>query len=372
MSFKFSRVEDIVADIRAGKMVILVDDEDRENEGDIIMAAEHCKAEHINFMARHARGLICMPMSRERCRRLGLSLMVHQNHSGFGTKFTVSIEAASGVTTGISAADRARTVQAASAKHAKAEDIVQPGHIFPLMAEPGGVLTRAGHTEAACDLARLAGCEEAGVICEIMNEDGTMARRADLEKFAQEHQLKMGTIADLIHYQFLHEKTVELVERGNINTDYGVFDLVTFRNNINGEHHFALVKGDIKANEPVLVRVHLPTVARDILIAQPTHQKIWNIQRCLKKIADTGKGVLVIIDNRESDDDVYKGVLSMMGKETPPNASSTAKPVWKSVGVGAQILRHLGVGKMRVMGEPLRYRAISGFDLEVVDHLPYQ
>jgi 3,4-dihydroxy 2-butanone 4-phosphate synthase/GTP cyclohydrolase II len=376
MTFKFSSVEEIVADIRAGKMVILVDDEDRENEGDIIMSAEHCKAEHINFMAKHARGLICMPMSRERCRRLGLSLMVHQNHSGFGTKFTVSIEAATGVTTGISAADRARTVQAASAKHAKAEDIVQPGHIFPLMAEPGGVLTRAGHTEAACDLARLAGCEEAGVICEIMNEDGTMARRADLEIFAQQHQLKMGTIAELIHYQFLNEKTVEIVERGNINTDYGTFELVTFRNNINGEHHFALVKGEIKANEPVLVRVHLPTVARDILVAQPAHQKIWNIQRCLKKIADTGKGVLVIIDNRESDDDVYKGVLSMMGKETPPNssnnASSATKPVWKSVGVGAQILRHLGVGKMRVMGEPFRYRAISGFDLEVVDHLPYQ
>jgi 3,4-dihydroxy 2-butanone 4-phosphate synthase/GTP cyclohydrolase II len=372
MTFKFNSVEEIVADIRQGKMVILVDDEDRENEGDVIMAAEHCKPEHINFMARYARGLICMPMSRERCRRLGLSLMVHQNHSGFGTKFTVSIEAASGVTTGISAADRARTVQAAAAKHAKAEDIVQPGHIFPLMAEPGGVLTRAGHTEAACDLARLAGCEEAGVICEIMNDDGTMARRPDLEKFAQEHQLKMGTIADLIHYQFLNEKTIEIVDRGNINTDCGLFELVTFRNNINGEHHFALVKGKIKADDPVLVRVHLPTVARDLISAQPQGQAIWNINRCLKKIAQEGKGVLVIIDNRESDEDVYRNVLSMMGKEALPNANLSNKTTWKSVGVGAQILRHVGVGKMRVMGERFRYRAISGFDLEVVEHIPFK
>lgn len=372
MNFKFSSVEEIVADIRAGKMVILVDDEDRENEGDIIMAAEHCKPEHINFMARHARGLICMPMSRERCHRLGLSLMVHQNASGFGTKFTVSIEAASGVTTGISAADRARTVQAAAAKHAKAEDIVQPGHIFPLMAEPGGVLTRAGHTEAATDLARLAGCEEAGVICEIMNEDGTMARRADIETFSELHKLKVGTIADLIHYQFVHEKTVEIVERGEISTDFGAFELVTFRNKINGEHYFALVKGDISASKPTLVRVHVPTMARDLLSAQPPHQKIWNIQRCLKKIAEAGEGVLVVIDNRESDEEVYKSVLSMMGKESPPNATASNKMVWKSIGVGAQILRHIGVGKMRVMGQPFQYRAISGFDLEVVDHLPFE
>lgn len=372
MTFKFNSVEEIVEDIRQGRMVILVDDEDRENEGDIVMAAEHCKPEHINFMAKHARGLICMPMSRERCRRLGLSLMVHQNHSGFGTKFTVSIEAATGVTTGISAADRARTVQVAAAKHAKSEDIVQPGHIFPLMAEPGGVLTRAGHTEAACDLARLAGCEEAGVICEIMNEDGTMARRGDIEKFSREHNLKVGTIADLIHYQFLNEKTIEIVDRGTINTDHGEFDLVTFRNNINGEHHFALVKGAIKADDPVLVRVHLPTVARDLISAQPQGQMIWNIQRCLKKIAQTGKGVLVIIDNRESDEEVYRNVLSMMGKESVLNATAPTKMAWKSVGVGAQILRHLGVGKMRVMGEPLRYRAISGFDLEVVEHLPFK
>jgi len=369
MSFTFDSIEDIVEDIRQGKMVILVDDEDRENEGDIIMAAEHCSAEHINFMATHARGLICMPMSRERCHKLGLSLMVNQNDSGYGTKFTVSIEAATGVTTGISAADRARTVQAAAAKHAEAEDIVQPGHIFPLMAEPGGVLTRAGHTEAACDLARMAGCIEAGVICEIMNEDGTMARRPDLETFAQKHNLKMGTIADLIHYQFVNEQTIEIIERGPINTDFGDFELVTFKNKINGEYHFAFVKGDINPEEPTLVRVHVPTVGRDLFSAQPPEQTIWNMNRCMKKIAEEGSGVLAVIDNRESDEEVYQSMLSMMGKQAPPNNQAN-KTVWKSIGVGAQILRHVGVGKMRVMGQPFQYRAISGFDLEVVDHLP--
>ncbi len=369
MSFTFSSVEDIVEDIRQGKMVILVDDEDRENEGDIIMAAEFCQSEHINFMATHARGLICMPMSRERCHQLNLSLMVNQNDSGFGTKFTISIEAATGVTTGISAADRARTVQAAAGRHAQPEDIVQPGHIFPLMSEPGGVLTRAGHTEAACDLARLAGCVEAGVICEVMNEDGTMARRSDLEKFALEHNLKMGTIADLIHYQFVNEHTIDIVERGAMTTDVGEFELVTFRNNINGEYHFAFVKGDIDATEPTLVRVHVPTVARDLFNAQPPQQQIWNMHRCLEKIQQEGKGVLVVIDNRESDEEVYQSVLSMMGKQPPPQNTESKNNVWKSIGVGAQILRHVGVGKMRVMGQPLNYRAISGFDLEVVDHI---
>lgn len=369
MTFQFNSIEEIVEDIRLGKMVILVDDEDRENEGDIIMAAEHCTAEHINFMATHARGLICMPMSRERCHQLELPLMVAKNDSGFGTKFTVSIEAATGVTTGISAADRARTVQAAAEKNVKAADIVQPGHIFPLMAEPGGVLTRAGHTEAACDLARLAGCIEAGVICEVMNEDGSMARRSDLETFSQAHDLKMGTIADLIHYQFVNEHTIDIVERGNINTDYGDFDLVTFKNKINGEYHFAFVKGDINADKPTLVRVHVPTLARDVFSAQPAEQTIWNMNRCLEKIQQEGSGVLVVIDNRESDEEVYQSVLSMMGKQPPPQNTESKNNVWKSIGVGAQILRLVGVGKMRVMGQPLHYRAISGFDLEVVDHL---
>ena len=230
-------IEDIIEDIRQGKMVILMDDEDRENEGDLVMAAEHCTAEAINFMARFGRGLICMPMTRDRCEQLGLPLMVQQNASGFGTKFTLSIEAAVGVTTGISAADRARTVQAAVARNAKASDLVQPGHIFPLMSDPGGVLSRAGHTEASCDLAALAGCEPAGVICEIMNDDGSMARREDLERFAEEHDLKIGTIADLIHYRTMNERTVECVEENDLDTEYGVFKLRTYRDNIQGATH---------------------------------------------------------------------------------------------------------------------------------------
>ncbi|MFW5824041.1 MAG: 3,4-dihydroxy-2-butanone-4-phosphate synthase, partial [Marinobacter sp.] len=255
-------VEEIIEDIRQGKMVILMDDEDRENEGDLVMAAEHCTPEAINFMARFGRGLICMPMTRERCEQLGLPLMVQSNHSGFGTKFTLSIEAAEGVTTGISAADRARTVQAAVARHAKASDLVQPGHIFPLMADPGGVLSRAGHTEASCDLAALAGCEPAGVICEIMNDDGTMARREDLESFAEQHGLKVGTIADLIHYRTMNECTIECVEQYDLDTEYGVFNLRTYKDSIQGATHLALVMGEIRADEPTLVRVHVTDTLR--------------------------------------------------------------------------------------------------------------
>lgn len=242
--------EELIEDIRAGKMVILMDDEDRENEGDIIIASECVTAEHINFMARFARGLICMPMTRERCELLKLPLMAPRNGSGFGTKFTVSIEAAEGVTTGISAADRARTVQAAVARNAVADDIVSPGHIFPLMAQPGGVLARAGHTEAACDLARMGGFEPSGVICEIMNDDGTMARRPELEKFAEEHGLKIGTIADLIHYRLIHERTVERISEQPLDTELGQFNLVTYRDGVENTAHMALTLGTICAEEP--------------------------------------------------------------------------------------------------------------------------
>jgi 3,4-dihydroxy 2-butanone 4-phosphate synthase/GTP cyclohydrolase II len=365
---QLNTTEEIIADIRAGKMIILMDDEDRENEGDIIMAAEHCGAEHINFMAKHARGLICMPMSRERCERLGLPLMVQQNASGFGTKFTLSIEATTGVTTGISAADRARTVQVAGAKNARAEDIVQPGHIFPLMAEPGGVLSRTGHTEAACDLARLAGLEAAGVICEVMNDDGTMSRRPDLEIFAKQHQLKIGTIADLIHYRLVNERTVEIKHRAPIQTDFGEFDLVTFSNKVDKEFHYALVKGDITPDEPTLVRVHLATAMRDLFCAQPPGMKIWNTRRCLERIAAEGKGVLVLIHQCESAEDLHDSALTMLGQK-PLQNTATSPNVYKTVGVGGQILREIGVGKMRVLGQPLRYRAISGYDLEVVEHI---
>ena len=233
-------IDELIEDIRQGKMVILMDDEDRENEGDLIMAAECVRTEDINFMVKHARGLVCMPMTRERCERLGLPLMVQRNGSGFGTKFTVSIEAAEGVTTGISAADRARTVQAAAAKNAVAADIVSPGHIFPLMAQPGGTLARAGHTEAACDLARMAGFEPSGVICEVMNDDGSMARRPELEAFAAEHGIKIGTIADLIHYRLIHERTVERIAEQPLDSELGHFNLITYRDSVEGDVHLAL------------------------------------------------------------------------------------------------------------------------------------
>lgn len=251
-----NNIEELVEDIRQGKMVILMDDEDRENEGDLIMAAECVKPEHINFMARFARGLICMPMTRERCETLKLPLMAPRNGSGFATKFTVSIEAAEGVTTGISAADRARTVQAAAAKEAKAEDIVSPGHIFPLMAQAGGTLARAGHTEAACDLARMAGFEPTGLICEVMNDDGTMSRRAELEEFALQHDIKIGTIADLIHYRMIHERTVQRIAEQPMDSELGSFNLVTYRDSVEGDVHLALTLGKICAEEPTLVRVH--------------------------------------------------------------------------------------------------------------------
>src|SRR5690554_1542607 len=288
-------IEEIIADIRAGKMVILMDDEDRENEDDIIMAAECCTAEHINFMARHARGLICMPMSKERCERLNLPLMAPRNGSGFGTKFTVSIEAAEGVTTGISAADRARTIQVAAARDARPEDIVSPGHIFPLMAQPGGVLARAGHTEAATDLARMAGFDASGVICEIMNDDGTMARRPELEVFAQQHGLKIGTIADLIHYRMIHERTVSRVSEQPLDSELGQFNMVTYRDSVDGDVHLAITLGEFEADEPVLVRVHNMDPLRDLLLLKQSER--WSLRAAMAEVAKAGKGVVLLLGN---------------------------------------------------------------------------
>ena len=367
-------IEELIHDIRQGKMVVLMDDEDRENEGDLVMAAECVRAEDINFMARFARGLICMPMTRERCERLGLPLMVEHNGSGFATKFTVSIEAATGVTTGISAQDRARTVQAAVARNARASDIVQPGHIFPLMAEPGGVLFRAGHTEASCDLARLAGFEAAGVICEIMNDDGTMARRPELEKFAQEHGLKIGTIADLIHYRVLNEPSVVLVEQGPVSTDYGDFELRVYRDEFGADMHFALVKGDVASDEPVLVRVHQSAAVRDLLRAVPPGQTPgWSLGRSLERVAREGRGVVVLLASRvERPEEILRSVEIAMGKApVPAPVADGSQNVYHTVGVGSQILRDIGVRKLRLMGAPIKYTAISGFDLEVVGYEPH-
>ncbi len=364
----FSTVEELIQDIRLGKMVILMDDEDRENEGDLVMAAECVRPQDINFMATHGRGLICMPMTRERCEQLALPLMVDRNASGFGTKFTLSIEARVGVTTGISAADRAHTVRTAAARNAVADDIVQPGHIFPLMAEPGGVLSRAGHTEAACDLSKLAGFEPTGVICEIMNEDGTMARREDLETFAAEHDLKMGTIADLIHYQVLNEQTVEKLSSGTINTDFGEFILHAYRDSVAGEVHFALQKGEIEADQPTLARVHLGSTVRDFLQAQPPGSTTgWNMHRSLSVLAEQG-GVLVLLAHRESGDDILAELDIARGVKSPLQGDSAQyQNTYFNIGLGSQILRDVGVGKLRLMGAPVKYNAISGFDLEVVE-----
>ena len=364
----FSTVEELIQDIRLGKMVILMDDEDRENEGDLVMAAECVRPQDINFMATHGRGLICMPMTRERCEQLALPLMVDRNASGFGTKFTLSIEAREGVTTGISAADRAHTVRTAAARNARAEDIVQPGHIFPLMAEPGGVLNRAGHTEAACDLARLAGFEPTGVICEIMNEDGTMARREDLEAFAAEHDVKMGTIADLIHYQVLNERTVEKLSSGPINTDFGEFLLHAYRDSVAGQLHFALQKGEVNADKPTLARVHLGSTVRDLLQSQPPGSTTgWNMHRSLSVLAEHG-GVLVLLANQEKAEDILAELDIARGTKSPLQGDSAQyQNTYFNVGLGSQILRDVGAGKLRLMGAPVKYNAISGFDLEVVE-----
>jgi 3,4-dihydroxy 2-butanone 4-phosphate synthase/GTP cyclohydrolase II len=357
-------IEELVEDIRAGKMVILMDDEDRENEGDLIIASECVTAEHINFMARFARGLICMPMTRERCETLKLPLMAPRNGSGFGTKFTVSIEAAVGVTTGISAADRACTVQAAAAKNAKADDIVSPGHIFPLMAQPGGVLARAGHTEAACDLARMGGFEPSGVICEIMNDDGTMSRRPELEEFAKQHGIKIGTIADLIHYRLIHERTVERVSEQVLDSELGQFNLVTYRDSVENDVHMALTLGEICAEEPTLVRVHNMDPLRDLfMVKQPGR---WSLRAAMAEVAKDGSGVVLLLGNPLTGPDLLAHLERQLGGE-----AKVANPTtYSTVGAGSQILRDLGVRKMRLMSSPMKFNAISGFDLEVVEYLP--
>ncbi|MDD2126973.1 bifunctional 3,4-dihydroxy-2-butanone-4-phosphate synthase/GTP cyclohydrolase II [Pseudomonas monteilii] len=365
---QLDKIEDIIEDIRLGKMVVLIDDEDRENEGDLVMAAQHVKAEHINFMARHARGLICMPMSKVQAERLGLRLMVEHNGSGFGTKFTTSIEAAEGVTTGISARDRALTVQAAAAPNARAEDIVQPGHIFPLIAEPGGVLVRAGHTEASCDLARLAGLNETGVICEIMNDDGSMARLPQLVEFAKEHGLRIGTIADLIHYRAVYEATIERLGQQPVMTDHGQFTLHAYRDCIHGDIHLALTLGELSSS-PTLVRVQRSVSLRDLLCIQTPGSSGWNIQRCLARIAAEKRGVLVLLAGAESSADMKLKIEALSSSSKQSRAPADGDPLM--IGVGSQILRDLGLGDMRLMAGPAKYHGISGFNLQVSEYVAY-
>jgi 3,4-dihydroxy 2-butanone 4-phosphate synthase/GTP cyclohydrolase II len=358
--------EEIIEDIRQGKMVILMDDEDRENEGDIIMAAEHVTPEAINFMVTHARGLVCLPMTAERCKSLNLPLMVDDNSAQFSTNFTVSIEAAEGVTTGISAGDRAKTVLAAVSKGAQAKDIVQPGHIFPLIGKEGGVLNRAGHTEAGIDLARLAGCEPASVIVEILNEDGSMARRPELEVFAAKHNMKIGTIADLIEYRNLNETTIQQVAKCKLPTEYGEFDLVTFKDVIDNQVHFAMCKGEITAETPTLVRVHLLNSFSDLLGSQRAISRSMGLPDAIKYIAENG-GVLVLLGKAEDLLTQVKQFEAEDNGDLPVHAPWTGSS--RTVGVGSQILASLGVKKMRLLSKPKKYHALSGYGLEVVEYV---
>ncbi|MDX3772802.1 bifunctional 3,4-dihydroxy-2-butanone-4-phosphate synthase/GTP cyclohydrolase II [Chromatiaceae bacterium AAb-1] len=365
---KLNTTAELIEDFRQGKIVILMDDEDRENEGDLLIAAEYITPDAINFMATHGRGLICLPLTRKRCQQLGLPLMVDVNRSPFATPFTLSIEAAEGVTTGISAADRARTVKAAVARDAKPSDIVAPGHIFPLMAQDGGVLVRAGHTEAGCDLARLAGLEPAAVLVEILNEDGTMARRPDLEVFAKKHNLKIGTIADLIEYRNLHETTIEKVATCNLPTEVGEFELVTFRDTIDNQIHFALVKGPIDPEKPLLVRVHLHNTFSDLLLADRAANRSFPLHTAMQRIADEG-GVLVLLGKNESTEELVQTVKAFEAEDQGEPARTQWQGTSRTVGVGSQILASLGVKKMRLLSQPKKYHALSGFGLEVVDYV---
>lgn len=357
-------IPEILDDIRAGKMVILMDDEDRENEGDLIMAATHVRPDDINFMITNARGLVCLTLTEDRCKQLNLPLMSDKNGAKFSTNFTMSIEAAEGVTTGISAADRARTVQAAVSAAAKPEDIVQPGHIFPIMAQKGGVLHRAGHTEAGCDLARLAGLEPAAVIVEIIKPDGEMARRDDLEIFAKEHDLKIGTIADLINYRITNEQTVDLVETRPFNTEFGEFTLHSFKEFGSEETHIALVKGD-PSQDGSTVRVHGFHPLRDLFSASTsgTNRSSWSVQSALAEISKQDNGVLVWISN-DTQIDMADELEQFANNQSSSNLS---KQPYRNTGVGAQILRHLGVKNMRLLSSPMKFNALSGFDLNVTE-----
>ncbi|MET1257028.1 bifunctional 3,4-dihydroxy-2-butanone-4-phosphate synthase/GTP cyclohydrolase II [Aliikangiella maris] len=370
---QLNTAKELIEDIAAGKMVILMDDEDRENEGDLVMASTMVRPEDINFMARYGRGLICLTLTQERCEQLRLPLMVERNSASFETNFTLSIEAAQGVTTGISAADRARTIQAAIAADAKPEDIVQPGHIFPIMAKPGGVLNRAGHTEAGCDLARLAGLEPSATIVEILNEDGTMARRPDLEKVAEQHNLKIGTIADLIEYRMNTEHSIEQVQCVEWPTEFGLFKLHAFRDKIDGQTHIALVKGDIQPDETVMVRVHVADVASDLLAREKRDAGNWTLRRAIEKVAAEGKGVVVLLGYHASPDMLLDRIAVISGKQViSPKAQAKASRASRTVGIGSQILMELGVHKMRLLSPVKKFIALSGFKLEVVEYIEDQ
>jgi len=363
-----SPVTEIIDELRRGRMVVLMDDEDRENEGDLVMAAQHVEAAHINFMARYGRGLICLTLTPDHCRQLQLPLMVSDTHARRSTNFTVSIEAAQGVTTGISAADRATTIQAAIRPNAKPTDIVTPGHVFPLMAQRGGVLARAGHTEAGVDLARLAGLTPASVICEIMNEDGSMARLPELIDFAREHHLKIGTIADLIRYRMENESTVQRVGERVLPTEYGDFRVVAYHDDIGDAVHLALVKGEIRGERPTLVRVHVAESLLD-LFTLAHRAGAWSLHAALARVASEG-GVVVVLQQPESS----AALLARLREAAPVSGQGTTPPTFgreemRTYGLGSQILADLGVARMRVLGHAMKAPGLSGFGLEIVEYV---
>ena len=364
-------IEEILADLAAGRMVVILDDEDRENEGDLIMAAQKVRAEDINFMARFGRGLICLTLTAERCKQLRLPLMVSETHREHRTNFTLSIEAAEGITTGISAHDRAQTVLAAVRPDARPEHLRQPGHIFPVMAQPGGVLTRAGHTEAGCDLARLAGLDPSAVIVEIMNDDGTMARRPDLEAFAEKHGIKIGTIADLIRYRLRQERSVERIAEQDVQTEFGPFRLMAYEDHVHRDVHLALVRGSLQASAAPLVRVHPIDTLSDIVgLRDPG--RTWTLRDAMKRIAEVGTGVVIVLRDHSSPRELADAVAALGEKSAKAGVATAAQAppqVLRTYGIGAQILKDLGVTRMQVLSAPKQLQGIAAFGLEITGYV---
>ncbi|MDM9560054.1 bifunctional 3,4-dihydroxy-2-butanone-4-phosphate synthase/GTP cyclohydrolase II [Bordetella petrii] len=366
-SFGIASVAEIIAELRAGRIVILVDEEDRENEGDLVMAAEFVTPEAINFMVTHGRGLVCLTLTEERCRQLDLPLMASRNGTRYGTNFTQSIEAAEGVETGISAADRAHTIRVAVARDAKPSDLVQPGHIFPVRAVPGGVLVRAGHTEAGCDLTAMAGLTPAAVICEILNPDGTMARLPDLVRFARQHDLKIGTIADLIQYRSEHESVVQRVGERPMHTAWGEFRAVAYKDTASGSAHLALVHGAIDPQAETLVRVHEPASILDALDTGATAHS-WGVGRALRAIAESPAGVVVLMNCQSSTEHLFQQIASWAEPDPRQASRDGDRYGLRTYGIGAQILRDLSVGRMRLLARPRKMPSMAGFSLTITGY----
>jgi 3,4-dihydroxy 2-butanone 4-phosphate synthase/GTP cyclohydrolase II len=365
---KLNSIPELLEELRAGRMIVMMDDEERENEGDLVMAASKVRPEDINFMARFGRGLICLPLTRERCKQLQLPLMVNENQARFSTNFTVSIEAAEGITTGISAYDRAHTIRTAVKPDAQVEDLSQPGHVFPLISQPGGVLTRAGHTEASVDLAMLAGLEPAAVLVEILNEDGSMARRPELEKFAQEHGLKIGTIADLIRYRMETEKSVEHISTHDVETDFGNFALHTYRDLIEDRLHLALMRGVPDPDEPFLVRVHVQNPLSDVLSIRRSDFGM-PLRSAMEQIDAVGAGLALVLGGNKDDDEILRQIQQKSAPPIAPSGDNRRSRELRTYGIGAQIIADLGVRKMRVLSAPWKLTGLAGFGLEVDEYI---